>query len=56
MNDAEAYWRGWQTTRTHGGFGRRYHDPQFGLISRWEAGKPAPADGAGSAGPRTVRA
>jgi hypothetical protein len=38
MNDAEAYWRSWQTTRTHGGFGRRYHDPQFDLISRWEAG------------------
>ena len=38
MNDAEAYWRSWQTTRTHGGFGRRYHDPQFGRISRGEAG------------------
>ena len=38
MNDAEAYWRSWQTTRTHGGFGRRYRDPQFGRISRWEAG------------------
>jgi hypothetical protein len=38
MNDAEAYWRSWQTTRTHGGFGRRYHDPQFDLISRGEAG------------------
>ena len=30
MNDAEACWRGWQTIRTHGGFGRRYRDPQFG--------------------------
>ena len=38
MNDAEAYWRSWQTTRTHGGFGRRYHDPQFGRISHGEAG------------------
>ena len=38
MNDAEAYWRSWQTTRTHGGFGRRYHDPQFGRISRGETG------------------
>jgi hypothetical protein len=38
MNDAEAYWRSWQTARTHGGFGRRYHDPQFGRISRGEVG------------------
>ena len=38
MNDAEAYWRSWQITCTHGGLGRRYHDPQFGRISRGEAG------------------
>jgi hypothetical protein len=38
MNDAEAYWRSWQTTRTHAGFGRRYHDPKFGRISRGEVG------------------
>lgn len=31
MNDNEAYWRGWQITRTHGGFGRRYRDPSFDL-------------------------
>ena len=23
MNDTEAYWRGWQITKTHGGLGRR---------------------------------
>jgi len=32
-NDAEAYWRGWQITTTHGGFGRRYRDPQFGTLA-----------------------
>ena len=31
MNDNEAYWRDWQITRTHGGFGRRYRDPSFDL-------------------------
>jgi len=34
MNDAEAGWRGWQTTRTHGGLGRRYRDPQFGTLGK----------------------
>ena len=29
MNDAEAYWRGWQITKTHGALGRRYRDPRF---------------------------
>jgi hypothetical protein len=33
MNDAEAYWRSWQITRTHGGLGRRYRDPQFGTLA-----------------------
>jgi hypothetical protein len=33
MNDAEAYWRGWQITKTRGSFGRRYRDPQFGLLA-----------------------
>ena len=33
MNDAEAYWRNWQITRTHGGLGRRYRDPQFGTLA-----------------------
>ena len=31
MNDNEAYWRGWQITKTHGGLGRRYRDPSFDL-------------------------
>ncbi len=33
MNDAEAYWRNWQITTTHGGLGRRYRDPQFGTLA-----------------------
>lgn len=33
MNDAEAYWRGWQITRVHGGFGRRYRDPAFDTLN-----------------------
>ena len=33
MNDAEAYWRSWQITRTHGGLGRRYRDPRFDTLA-----------------------
>ena len=33
MNDAEAYWRSWQITSTHGGLGRRYHDPRFDALA-----------------------
>ena len=33
MNDAEAYWRSWQITRTHGGPGRRYRDPRFDALA-----------------------
>ncbi|MGZ6800497.1 MAG: hypothetical protein ACXVGR_11770 [Mycobacteriaceae bacterium] len=33
MNDAEAYWRSWQITSTHGGLGRRYHDPWFDALA-----------------------
>ena len=29
MNDAEAYWWGWQITKTLGGLGRRYRDIRF---------------------------
>jgi hypothetical protein len=32
-NDTEAYWRGWQITKVHGGLGRRYRDPQFGTLT-----------------------
>ncbi len=33
MNDNEAYWRGWQITRVHGGLGRRYRDPRFDTLA-----------------------
>jgi DnaJ-class molecular chaperone len=33
MNDAEAYWRSWQITRTHGGLGRRYRDARFDALA-----------------------
>jgi hypothetical protein len=33
MNDTEAYWRGWQITRTQGGLGRRFRDPQFDTLA-----------------------
>ena len=50
MNDAEAYWRTWQITSTHGGLGRRYHDPWFDALaecpkcqgSSLTAGRPCP--------------
>jgi hypothetical protein len=29
MNDAEAYWRDWQITKTRGGLARRYRDPRI---------------------------
>ena len=29
MNDTEAYWRGWQITKTRGGPGRGYRDIRF---------------------------
>ena len=33
MNDTEAYWRGWQITKTHGGLGRRYRDTRFDTLA-----------------------
>ena len=33
MNDAEAYWRGWQITKTHAGLGRRYRDIRFDTLA-----------------------
>lgn len=33
MNDAEAYWRGWQITKVQGGLGRRYRDSRFEGVS-----------------------
>jgi hypothetical protein len=32
-NDTEAYWRGWQITKTHGGLGRRYRDLRFDTLA-----------------------
>jgi hypothetical protein len=40
MNDNEAYWRDWQITRTHGGFGRRYRDPSFDLAAAYREPRP----------------
>jgi hypothetical protein len=33
MNDTEAYWWGWQITKTRGGLGRRYRDPRFDALA-----------------------
>jgi len=33
VNDNEAYWRGWQITRVHGGLSRRYRDPLFDTLA-----------------------
>jgi hypothetical protein len=33
MNDAEAYWRGWQIIKVRGGLGRRYRDPRFDTLA-----------------------
>jgi hypothetical protein len=33
MNDTEAYWRGWQIAKTHGGLARRYRDPRFDTLA-----------------------
>ena len=30
LNDTEAYWWGWQITKTFAGVGRRYRDTRFG--------------------------
>ena len=33
MNDTEAYWQGWQITKTRGGLARRYRDPRFDTLA-----------------------
>jgi hypothetical protein len=33
MTDTEAYWRGWQITKTRGGLGRRYRDTRFDTLA-----------------------
>jgi hypothetical protein len=32
-NDTEAYWRGWQITKTHAGLGRRYRDLRYDTLA-----------------------
>ena len=54
MNDTEAYWRGWQITRTHAGLGRRYRDIRFdnrGETDRADPEEPAWSGGLGNHGP-----
>jgi hypothetical protein len=50
-NDNEAYWRGWQITRVHGGLGRRYRDPLFDTLAECQkcggTGPCAPCGGTG---------
>lgn len=33
VNDTEAYWWGWQITKTLGGLGRRYRDSRFDTLA-----------------------
>jgi hypothetical protein len=33
INDEEACWRGWQTTKLYGGLGRRYRDLRFDALA-----------------------
>lgn len=33
MSDTEAYWRGWQITKTRGGLARCYRDPRFDALA-----------------------
>ncbi|HJZ03547.1 MAG TPA: hypothetical protein VJ305_22745 [Streptosporangiaceae bacterium] len=49
-NDTEAYWRGWQITKTHGGLGRRYRDIRFETDSV-DPEEPAWHGGVGHHGP-----
>jgi hypothetical protein len=37
VNDAEAYWWGWQVTKTLGGLRRRYRDLRFDTLAPGEA-------------------
>jgi hypothetical protein len=49
MNDAEAYWRGWQITTTSGGLGRRYRDLRFDTLGEVSQPRGSTA-GSGTAG------
>ena len=47
-NDTEAYWRGWQITKVHGGLGRRYRDLRFDTLAacpRCQGGGASTKDG-----------
>lgn len=50
VNDNEAYWRGWQIAKVHGGLGRRYRDPRFDTLAQCSRCRGAAA----SAGPQCV--
>jgi len=51
MNDTEAYWHGWEITKTRGGLGRRYRDPQFDTLAECPKCRGSGASrGAGSTG------
>jgi len=47
LNDAEAYWRGWQITKLHGGLTRRYRDPAFDAHRKRTEGNEVSLDEAG---------
>jgi hypothetical protein len=38
VNDAEAYWRGWEITQLHGGLSRRYRDRRFETLKTQDPG------------------
>jgi hypothetical protein len=50
MNDAEAFWRDWQITRTRGGLGRRYRDPRFSTLAECSKCRGTGRNGAGRNG------
>jgi hypothetical protein len=47
MNDTEAYWRGWQITKTHGGLARSYRDPRFDTLAECARCRGTGSNGAG---------
>ena len=50
MNDAEAFWRDWQITKTRGGLVRKYRDPRFGTLAECSKCRGAGHTGAGHTG------
>lgn len=47
MNDTEAYWRGWQITKTRGGLARSYRDPRFDTLAECARCRGTGVNGAG---------